>query len=313
MQIGVVLPQFQSPRSGETPSWATVRSMAVRAEELGFDTVWVADELLWAFDEWPGPRGWWEGVAMAGAVAASTSRIEVGTWVLSALHRNPGLTAKVVATLDEISGGRFLFGFGSGHAGKQGEKFGYPLDHTIGRYEEALQIIVPLLREGRVDFAGEYHRAVNLEQLPPGPRPGRIPIMLGAHQPRTLRLAVQHADIWSDFARESSLPDAFQPVIAQLDAICDELGRDRASLGRSIGVIVEALDQHDAEDAGLGVPIAGSAEEIAATMRVFADMGVTRIELMLWPNTPASLEAVAPVLQLLDESAAVQATGSKRK
>jgi alkanesulfonate monooxygenase SsuD/methylene tetrahydromethanopterin reductase-like flavin-dependent oxidoreductase (luciferase family) len=76
---------------------------------------------------------------------------------------------------------------------------------------------------------------------------------------------------------------------------------------------VEALDQHDAEDAGLGVPIAGSAEEIAATMRVFADMGVTRIELMLWPNTPASLEAVAPVLQLLDESAAVQATGSKRK
>jgi alkanesulfonate monooxygenase SsuD/methylene tetrahydromethanopterin reductase-like flavin-dependent oxidoreductase (luciferase family) len=219
----------------------------------------------------------------------------------------------VVATLDEISGGRFLFGFGSGHAGKQGEKFGYPLDHTIGRYEEALQIIVPLLREGRVDFAGEYHRAVNLEQLPPGPRPGRIPIMLGAHQPRTLRLAVQHADIWSDFARESSLPDAFQPVIAQLDAICDELGRDRASLGRSIGVIVEALDQHDAEDTGLGVPIAGSAEEIAATMRVFADMGVTRIELMLWPNTPASLEAVAPVLQLLDESAAVQATGSKRK
>jgi len=303
MQIGVVLPQFQSPKSGETPSWATVRSMALRAEELGFDTVWVADELLWNFDEWPGPRGWWDGVALAGAVAAATSRIEVGTWVLSALHRNPGVAAKMAATLDEISGGRFLFGFGSGHAGKQAETFGYPLDHTIGRYEEALQIVVPLLREGRADVAGEYHRAVKLEQLPPGPRPGKIPIMLGAHRPRTLRLAAQHADIWSDFARESSLPDAFEPVIAQLDAICAEVGRDPASLGRSIGVFVEALDEHDAEELGLGVPITGSAEEIAATLRTFAGMGVTRLEIMPWPNSMASLEALGPILQLLDETA----------
>jgi len=303
LKVGLVLPQFQSPGTGETPSWATMRSMALRAEELGFDTVWVADELLWDYPEWGGPRGWWEGVAMAGALAASTSRIEIGTWVLSALHRNPALTAKVVATLDEISGGRFLFGFGSGHAGKQGETFGYPLDHTIGRYEEALQIIVPLLRAGRVDFAGDYHRAVHLEQLPPGPRPGEIPIMLGAHQPRTLGLAVQHADIWSDYARESSLPDAFETVLAQLDAACAELGRDPASLGRSIGVIVEPLDEHDAEETGLGVPITGTADEIAATIRRFAGMGVTRIELLPWPNTPASLEALAPVLQLLDGSA----------
>jgi alkanesulfonate monooxygenase SsuD/methylene tetrahydromethanopterin reductase-like flavin-dependent oxidoreductase (luciferase family) len=303
MQIGLVLPQLEAPTSGETPSWDTMRNMAIRAEELGFDTVWVADELLWDFDEWPGPRGFWECLSMTGALAASTSRIEVGTWVLSALHRNPGLVAKAVETLDEISGGRFLFGLGSGHAGKQGEAFGYPLDHTIGRYEEALQIIVPLLREGRANFSGEYHRAVNLEQRPRGPRPGRIPIMLGAHQPRTLGLAVQYADIWSDFARESSLPEAFEPVIAQLDAICAERGRDPASLGRSIGVIVELLDVHEAEGIGLGVPITGSAQEVAATLRTFAQMGVTRLELFLWPNTPASLEAVAPVLELLDGSA----------
>jgi alkanesulfonate monooxygenase SsuD/methylene tetrahydromethanopterin reductase-like flavin-dependent oxidoreductase (luciferase family) len=302
MQIGVVLPQFEAPKSGEAPSWDTIRGMARRAEEIGFDTVWIADELLWEFDEWPGPRGFWEGVALAGAVAASTSRIEVGTWVLSALHRNPGLTAKVVETLDEISGGRFLFGFGSGHARRQGEAFGYPMDHTIGRYEEALQIIVPLLREGHVDFSGEYHRAVNLKQRPRGPRPGGIPIMLGAHQARTLGLAVRYADIWSDFARESSLPEAFESVIEQLDAICAEQGRDRASLGRSIGVIVEPLHEHDAEEMGLGVPITGSADEIAATLRRFGGMGVTRLEIMPWPQTPASLEALAPVLQVLDGS-----------
>lgn len=303
MKIGVVLPQFEQVKSGEAPRWETIVGMARRAEELGFDTVWVADELLWDFEEWPGPRGFWECAALAGAVAASTSTIEVGTWVFSALHRNPGLTAKTVETLDEISAGRFLFGFGSGHAGKQGAAFGYPLDKTVSRYEEALQIIVPLLREGRVDFAGEYHSAKELEQRPRGPRPGGVPIMLGAHKARTTRLAVQHADIWSDFARESSLPEAFEPALQQLDAVCAEQGRDPASIGRSIGVIVEALDWHDAEEVGLGVPITGSAEEIAAKLRTFAEMGVTRVELMLWPATPAALEAVAPVLQLLDESA----------
>lgn len=298
MQVGMVLPQLEDPHSGMAPSWETIREMARRAEELGFDTVWVADEMLWAFDK--GPRGWWEGVALAGAVAASTSRIVVGTWVLSALHRNPALTANVVETLDEISNGRFLFGFGSGHAGAQGEAFGYPSDHLVGRYEEALQIIVPLLREGRVDFTGDYHRAVSLEHRPHGPRRGRIPIMLGGHQPRTMGLAVRYADIWSDFARESSLPEAFEPVIHQLNAICAEQARDPASLGRSIGVIVEPLDQHDAEEIGFGVPITGSAAEIATQLQGLGEMGVTRVELVLVPSTLAALEAVAPVLGLLD-------------
>lgn len=298
MQVGVVLPQMEDPLSGEAPSWETIRGMARRAEELGFDTVWVADELLWDFDS--SPRGWWEGVALAGAVAAGTSRIGVGTWVLSALHRNPALTAKVVETLDEISGGRLLFGLGSGHARAQGEAFGFPLDHTVGRYEEALKIVVPLLREGRADFVGEYHRAVKLEHRPHGPRAGRIPIMLGGHQPRTMALAVRYADIWSDFARESSLPEAFEATLRQLDAICVEQGRDPAGLGRSIGVIVEPLDQHDAEAIGFGVPITGSSEEIAAARRRLGEMGVTRVELVFVPPTPAALEAIAPVLALLD-------------
>lgn len=301
LQIGVVLPQFETPKTGEATRWETIRGMAQRAEALGFDTVWVADELLWDFDEWPGPRGFWECLSLAGAVAASTERIEVGTWVLSALHRNPGIIAKSVETLDEISAGRFVLGLGSGHAGKQGEAFGYPSDHLIGRYEEALQIIVPLLREGRADFAGEFHRAVKLEQRPRGPRPGRVPILLGAHRARTTRLAVQHADIWSDFARESSLPDAFASALEQLDAVCAELGRDPTSLGRSIGVVVEPLDVREAEEIGLGVPITGTADEIAATLRQFVEMGVTRVEIIPWPNAPAALEALAPVLALLEE------------
>ena len=117
-EIGLVLPMGDTFVDGATARWVDIRDLALRAEELGFDTVWTADELLWRPPDGK-PQGWWEGVAMTGAVAAATSRVKVGTWILSALHRNPGITAKAVETLDEISGGRFVFGLGSGHAGRQ--------------------------------------------------------------------------------------------------------------------------------------------------------------------------------------------------
>ncbi len=140
--------------------------MALRAEALGFDTVWTPDELLWLPKDKP-PLGFWEGVAMAGAVAAVTSRIKVGTWVMSALHRNAGITAKAVETLDEISGGRFVLGLGAGHAEPgQAHAFGLPEEKIFARFEEALQVIVPLLREGRANFEGTWHVARDLAQLP---------------------------------------------------------------------------------------------------------------------------------------------------
>ena len=124
-EIGLVLPMGDSFVDGSTVRWTDIRDLALRAEELGFDTVWTADELLWR-PSGGKSQGWWEGVAMTGAIAAATSRVKVGTWVLSALHRNPGITAKAVETIDEISGGRFVFGLGSGHAGRQAMPSGCP-------------------------------------------------------------------------------------------------------------------------------------------------------------------------------------------
>src|SRR5689334_23764380 len=124
---------------------------------MGMDTLWIPDELLWR-SETPSPIGFWDGVSIAGAAAAITSRVKIGSWVLSALHRNPGIIAKTAETLDEISGGRFVFGLGAGHAWPgQAHAFGLPEDKIFDRFEEALQVIVPLLREGRADFEGPYH------------------------------------------------------------------------------------------------------------------------------------------------------------
>jgi alkanesulfonate monooxygenase SsuD/methylene tetrahydromethanopterin reductase-like flavin-dependent oxidoreductase (luciferase family) len=163
-EIGAVIPIIQSGPERSAPGWSDVRDQARRAEEIGFDTIWTPDELLWQTADGP-PRGAWDGISMAGAVAAVTSRAKVGTWVMSALHRNPGIIAKTVETLDEISGGRFVFGLGAGHEWPgQARAFGLPEDRIFARFEEALEIIVPLIREGHANFEGTYHAARDLAQ-----------------------------------------------------------------------------------------------------------------------------------------------------
>lgn len=298
-EIGLVLPLHQSFVDGSTIRWTQIRDLAVHAEEMGFDTIWTADELLWRPAEAAeGGTGWWECIAMTGAVAAATTRVKVGTWILSALHRNPGISAKAVETLDEISGGRFVLGLGSGHAGRQGRIFGLPEDRVYSRFEEALEIIVPLLREGRADFEGRFHAARGLEQRPVGPRPGRIPIMIGAGGSKMIRLAARHADIWSWYVNERSEVAEFEPRLRELEAACLEVGRDPATIGRSAGILVEPIGVGGAEE--LAVPVRGSAREIADGIRSFHEAGFTQVEVMLWPPTLAALDAMAPVLEELD-------------
>jgi alkanesulfonate monooxygenase SsuD/methylene tetrahydromethanopterin reductase-like flavin-dependent oxidoreductase (luciferase family) len=300
LKIGMTLFTMEDPLTGYAPRWGDLQRRAVRAEEVGFDTVWIADELQWEMDAWDSPRGWWECLSLTGAVAASTSTIGVGTWVLSALHRNPGLIAKASETLDEISDGRFILGLGSGHAGRQGEAFGFPPNYTVSRYEEALSIVTALREEGEATFHGKYHSADGQVLAPKGPREGRPPLMLGGHGPRTMRLAVENADIWSAYATTSSQPEAFSEMVDSLDSICREVGRDPGSIGRSIGVFVVAPGAEPEAWVAGDDPIQGSEDQITDTFLRFASMGCTRIELMPTGDVDAAIEAFAPVLAAVE-------------
>lgn len=295
-KLGLVLPTFGNAMTAASVRWDTIRDLSASAESMGFDTLWVIDELIIKDPAVPAPFGMWECVAVAGAVAASTSSVTVGTWVMSALHRNPALTAKVAETLDEISDGRFLFGLGSGHTGAQSEAFGYPPDYVVSRYADALEIIMPLLREGHADHQGEYHSAVDLPQDPLGPRPGKIPIMLAGHGPRTMGLAAKYADIWSGYATTGSDPDQFVSRLAQLDAACRAAGRDPLTLGRSIGVWIEPGGEGIVEQIGMGAPLAGSPAQVADAIVRFGDLGVSQVEINLFPCTPETLHGFAAVL-----------------
>jgi alkanesulfonate monooxygenase SsuD/methylene tetrahydromethanopterin reductase-like flavin-dependent oxidoreductase (luciferase family) len=302
LKMGFVLPLYEDLETGRPHRWDDLRAQARLAEAIGFDTAWVPDELLWRISEWPGPRGWWECVAVTGAVAEATEAIEVGTWVLSANQRNPGITVRAVETLDELSNGRFVFGLGAGSGDSEAKAFGLPLDHVVGRFEDALEIIIPMLRTGHADHEGPYHQARDLESRPRGPRSGAIPLMIGAGGPRTIALAARHADTWSYYAQERSEPAEFISRIEQLEAACEEIGRDPATIGRSAGIFVEPTDATGTEAMGLGVPVRGSADQIADAISAFADVGVTQVDCMLWPATIESVEAMGPVLERLDRT-----------
>ena len=298
LEIGLVLYTGDVGPDRVTARWEELRTLALRAEEIGFDTVWAPDELLWRRTP-ETERGFWDGVAMLGALAAVTSRIRIGSWVMSALHRNPGIIAKAVETIDEISGGRFVFGLGAGHAWPgQAKTFGLPEDQVYARFEEALEIIVPLLRGGRADFEGHWHAARDLPQRPVGPRPNGIPIMIGGHGPKGMRHAAKLADVWSCYVEEPDYRAELKRKIAAFDAACAEVGRDPETIGRSAGIDVAPL-AGSADEAPPNTSIAGSAETIAEGLRELRAMGFSQLELIPAPQSIEAVEAMAPVLELL--------------
>ena len=235
LKVGINLPTTEGALSGKTPKWADLLAFAERAEVLGFDSLWVPDHLLL---RWQGQtRGIWECWSLLAALAAVTHRMELGSLVACTTFRSPALLTKMADTVDEISGGRLIVGLGAGWDGPEGRAFDMKSDHRVDRFEEALQIIVPLLRTGRVDFEGKYYQVQGCELRPRGPRPDGPPILIGAKGPRMLRLAATYADLWNAEGPMRG-PEEIIPLRAAGDAACAAVGRDPATLGRSASVVV---------------------------------------------------------------------------
>jgi alkanesulfonate monooxygenase SsuD/methylene tetrahydromethanopterin reductase-like flavin-dependent oxidoreductase (luciferase family) len=174
-----------------------IRAVARQAEKDGFDSIWLPDHLFYRNPGEP-TRGIWECWTMLGALAEATQRVELGTLVTCNSFRNPAILAKMATTVDEVSHGRLILGIGAGWNEPEYQAFGLPFDHRVDRFEEALQILKPLLRDGHVDFAGQYYQARNCEIVPRGPRLEGPPLMVGSEGgPRMLKLTARYADLWN--------------------------------------------------------------------------------------------------------------------
>jgi alkanesulfonate monooxygenase SsuD/methylene tetrahydromethanopterin reductase-like flavin-dependent oxidoreductase (luciferase family) len=198
-------------------------------------------------------------------------------------------------TVDEISNGRLILGLGAGWHKPEYDAFGYPFDHRYSRFEEALTIIHGLLEDGQIDFAGTYYQARDCELRPRGPRKNGPPILLGTTGEKMLRLTARYADQWnvSWHSDAAKVP----PFLALVDAACAEVGRDPATLERTVGVMVDLPGLARRPDA---THLTGTADEIAAGLRAFADLGVGHLQIIIDPPTVAGIESFAPVLELLD-------------
>lgn len=307
LKVGIHLPI--------TEPWADTLAMAQRAADVGFDSLWFPDHLYMKRDQlWitagrpvpPGvemepPAGAWETWTMLSALATAIPNVELGTLVMCTGFRNPALLAKMAATLEEVSGGRLILGVGSGDVEFEHRAFGYPFDHAVSRFEEALTIITSLLREGYCDFHGTYYDVNDLTLEPRGPRPTGPPILIGTllTGKRMLRLTTQYADLWNGFVCYGrNWPDVLPPLREAIDAACIQHGRDPATLGRTVGVRVALLG----ETVTGGVePIEGTTQQIADAFREYARGGVSHVQIWLVPRSLAGIEAFAPILAELDK------------
>jgi alkanesulfonate monooxygenase SsuD/methylene tetrahydromethanopterin reductase-like flavin-dependent oxidoreductase (luciferase family) len=226
MKYGLMLPLAES----ETPGYATLREMAITAEAHGLDSVWGADHLIFREDgETEGIHECW---TLLTAIAAVTTRVEIGPLVLALPFRNPALTAKMAAELDEVSDGRLILGLGCGWHQPEFDAFGYPFDHRVGRFEEGLEIIMPLLRGETVSFEGRYFRVKDVELRPRPIRPGGPPVLIAGKQPRMLSLVARHAAQWNGaWYGNPGQADELRTRLANVRAALDSAARDPATLG----------------------------------------------------------------------------------
>lgn len=297
-KIGYVASLDDTPAGGApTPRFGDIRALAQAAETAGLDSFWVADHFIARMPNEP-EVGQWEAFTVLSALAAVTSRIQLGPLVAATSFRNPALTAKMADSLDEISGGRFILGLGAGWHEPEYIAFGYPFNHLASRFEESLQIIVPLLREGHVTFQGKYYGADNAVLRPRGPSRNGPPILIGARRPRMLRLVARYADAWN--TAWHTQPAVAAERWAEMRRACEVEGRDPATLELTAGVMLR-LGPDGQPAQGESYHLTGTNEEIAERLRGFIAVGVQQLILVIEPEGMVGFERFQPILALLNQ------------
>ena len=265
--------------------------MAILAEEIGFDSLWVGDHLL--YREEGTSAGPWEAWSVLAALAAVTEAIELGPLVAATPFHQPAMLAKKAATVQEISGGRLTLGLGAGWNRVEFDAFGFPFDHRVSRFAEAFTIIRKLLADGRIEFAGDYYTLADCELLPRPANPPRL--MVGSLGPRMLGITLPYVDGWNAwFAAYDNDPARSVELLRRLDQACIETGRDPSTLDKSLALLV-AFDESIGRRGSVN-PIPGEPEAVTDALGRLQEVGVDHCQLILDPITERSIESLAPVL-----------------
>ena len=287
LRVGIQLPEVE-----RLVRWTEYVAMARAAEEVGFDSIWVGDHMLYRGDGRP-ERGPWDAWTLLAGLAVVTERVTIGPLVACTAFRRPAVLAHAAAAVDELSGGRLVLGLGAGWNEPEFRAYGIPFDHRVERFAEALEIVRRLLGGERVTFAGDHESVTDAVLLPQPAR--RPPLMLGATGPRMLAAGLPHVDAWNTwYDVYGNTPEGFAELNRRVDDAARAVGRDPAAIERSACVLV-VLDPAAGERP---IPDGVNAVEgeIAAHLRELADAGADEAILVVSPINERSIRALGEAL-----------------
>ena len=272
--------KFSIWASMERP-WAEIKTLASTIEADGWDGLWYADHYMPNTEDGePAAGDVHECYAMLAALAATTSRIRLGSLVTPTTMNHPALIANRAATIDRISNGRFVLGMGAGWQVNEHNAFGIDLFEAgprVDRFAEAIEIVSRMLSEDRLTFAGKHFTITNAP-CEPKPVQSTLPILVGTGGPRMLRLTARFAQEWNTWGT----PDTAASVIKNLVAACEKEGRDPATIRKSVQALVFITpDEATTESLRSKVPIersiVGTTSQLVEEVKRYVDLGFDEI------------------------------------
>ncbi len=269
--------------------------MADAAEEVGFDSVWVGDHLLYRGDGRE-ERGPWDAWSLLAALAAATERIRLGPLVACTAFCPSGVLARKAAAVQEISRGRLVLGLGAGWNEAEFRAFGIPFDHRASRFGDAFEIIRRLLAGERVTFEGRFESVHDAVLLPRPVAPP--PLMIGSTGERVLRMALPHVDAWNIWYEQyGNTPEGFATENARVSQLVSDVGRDPSDVLRSATVSVTVENGGRGRPHADGVPpLTGSPDMIANGLANLAAAGVEEAILVVSPITERAIRVLGDAL-----------------
>ena len=300
IRLGFQIPNF-SYGTGVEQLFPTVIAQAREAESAGFDSVFVMDHFYQLPMLGSPDQPMLEAYTALGALATATERVQLGTLVTGNSYRNPTLLAKIITTLDVVSAGRAILGIGTGWFELEHDQLGYEFGTFTDRFnrlDEALEIILPMIKGERPTFSGKWYRAENALANPR--YRDHVPLMIGGSgEKKTIPLAARHFDHLNVIAGFDQLPGKVKVVRER----CEEIGRDPATLETSV-LLTVLLDENVKPEQ---IPaemsqrmLAGNADFIADQVQAkVLDAGIDGVIINMPFYTPGAVTAAAEALRPL--------------
>lgn len=291
-RIGIQLPEVEYDYT-----WPQLLEIARTAEDIGLDSIWYGDHLMYRHASLERePKGPFESWTTLAALAANTSRVQLGHLVASLGFHQPAMIAKMASTIDGISNGRFVLGVGAGWHKPEYDGYGFPFDHRFGRFNEAYHIIRMLFTTGECTFHGTWYQMDQCLLFPRPVQPGGPPIMVGSVGERMLEATLPSVAMWNAWSQDyGNTADGLRQLLERVDRIAERVGRDPSTLVKTVAPLVRMPGGSGrASEYGAPKPLDGTdPARLAASLNELAELGIAHVQLVLDPITPATVEALS--------------------